>query len=519
MTFPTNLGALIARGEGADTLAIIGLDDGFNERRYTFAELDALADAVAYTLAAQYARGERVALLAANSADYVATMLGIMRAGLVAVPVNYKFPRALIADVIADSGARLVFTDSQRVGDAPATLPRVVFGGQEEAPGAQGFQSFIAAEKSHGPTFVPVVPHENEAALFLYTSGSTGRPKGVVLSHASHLWVVETRLKAQPLSGERVLIAAPLYHMNALALVFLTLSARATTVLMPAFNARNYIRAIDTYRCTWLTSVPPMIAMMMQEHELLARTDLSSVRYVRMGSAPVSGALLERTHALLPNATVINAYGTTEGGPVVFGPHPAGLPMPTHAIGAAHRQVELRLIDTNGELASEGELEMRSAGLMNGYHNRPDLATPITPDGFYRTGDVFRRDENDFYTFIGRRDDMFVSGGENIFPGDVEKMLEWHPSIQQASVIPVDDAIKGTKPVAFVVLKPGAQLSAEEVKAFALEHAPAYQHPRQVWFVDAFPLASTNKIDRAVLKREAARRLTEEGNPGKDRGR
>jgi long-chain acyl-CoA synthetase len=516
MSFATNLGALIARdARDANALAIIGLDDGFNERRYTFAELDVLADAVARTLAAQYTRGERIAVLAANSPDYVATMLGIMRAGLVAVPVNYKFPRALIADVIADSGARLVFTDPQRFADAPVSLPRVVFNGEQDADGAQGFASFIADAKARGQTFEPIVPHEKEAALFLYTSGSTGRPKGVVLSHASHLWVVETRLKAQPLDRERVLIAAPLYHMNALALVFLALAARATTVLMPAFNARNYIRAIDAYRCTWLTSVPPMIAMMMQERELLARTDLSSVRYVRMGSAPVSGALLARTHALLPNAKVINAYGTTEGGPVVFGPHPAGLPTPPLAIGAAHPQVELRLVDTSGERASEGELEMRSAGLMNGYHNRPDLAPPITPDGFYRTGDVFRRDENGFYTFIGRRDDMFVSGGENIFPGDVEKMLERHPSIQQASVIPVDDAIKGTKPVAFVVLKPGAHLSAEAVKAFALEHAPAYQHPRQVWFVDAFPLASTNKIDRAVLKREAARRLADEGYPEK----
>jgi long-chain acyl-CoA synthetase len=514
MTFPKNLGALIARDEsgdrGTDTPAIMGLDDAFNERQYTFAELDTLADAVAHTLTGRYTRGDRIALLAANSADYVATMLGIMRAGLVAVPVNYKFPRALIADVIADSGARLVFTDSKRFADAPVALPRVVFDGQQEVIDAQAFRSFIAPAKSQGLIFEPVVPHENEAALFLYTSGSTGRPKGVVLSHASHLWVVETRLNAQPLSGERVLIAAPLYHMNALALVFLALAARATTVLMPAFNARNYIRAINTYRCTWLTSVPPMIAMMMQEHELLARTDLSSVRYVRMGSAPVSNALLERTHALLPNATVINAYGTTEGGPVVFGPHPAGLPTPTHAIGAAHPQVALRLVGTNGEIASEGELEMRSPGLMTGYHNRLDLATPITPDGFYRTGDVFRRDENGFYTFIGRRDDMFVSGGENIFPGEVEKMLERHPSIQQASVIPVDDAIKGTKPVAFVVLKQGVQLSAEEVKAFALEHAPAYQHPRQVWLVDAFPLASTNKIDRALLKREAAKRLAHE---------
>lgn len=509
MTFPTNLGALISRDDtDKDAVAIIGLDETFDARQYTFAELDAIADAVAHTLRRQYARGDRIAVLAANSAEYVATMLGIMRAGLVAVPVNYKFPRALIAEVIADSGARLVFSDPKRFPDAPSALPRVVF---NSADNEHSFDAFIAEEKAHGGPFEPIVPHENEAALFLYTSGSTGRPKGVVLSHASHRWVVETRLAAQPLKSERVLIAAPLYHMNALALAFLALAARATTVLMPAFNARNYIRAVDTYRCTWLTSVPPMIAMMMQERDLLSQTDLSSVRYVRMGSAPVSGALLDQIHALLPNAKVINAYGTTEGGPVVFGPHPGGVPTPPLAIGVAHPLVQLRLVDTNGQVADEGELEMRSPGLMNGYHNRADLAPPITPDGFYRTGDVFRRDENGFYTFIGRRDDMFVSGGENIFPGDVEKMLERHPLIQQASVIPVDDAIKGTKPVAFIVRKPGAELSAEAVKKFALEHAPAYQHPRQVWFVDAFPLASTNKIDRAALKRDAAKRLAQEG--------
>jgi acyl-CoA synthetase (AMP-forming)/AMP-acid ligase II len=508
MTFPTNLGALIARDDtDKNAVAIIGLDEAFSARQYTFAELDAIADAVAHTLCRQYARGERIAVLAANSAEYIATMLGIMRAGLIAVPVNYKFPPALIAAVIADSGARLVFSDPKRFADAPVSLPRVVFDSPNDP---HDFDAFIAEARTHGGPFEPIVPQENDAALFLYTSGSTGRPKGVVLSHASHLWVVETRLQAQSLTNERVLIAAPLYHMNALALAFLALAARATTVLMPAFNARNYIRAINTYRCTWLTSVPPMIAMMMQERDLLSQTDLSSVRYVRMGSAPVSGALLDQIHALLPNAKVINAYGTTEGGPVVFGPHPEGLPTPPLAIGAAHPQVQLRLLDTNGQPADEGELEMRSPGLMNGYHSRADLAPPITPDGFYRTGDVFRRDENGFYTFIGRRDDMFVSGGENIFPGDVEKMLERHPLIQQASVIPVDDAIKGTKPVAFIVRKPGAELSAEAVKKFALEHAPAYQHPRQVWFVDAFPLASTNKIDRAALKRDAAKRLVAE---------
>jgi long-chain acyl-CoA synthetase len=513
MTFPTNLGALIDRGADSQALALIGLDSQFNETRYTFGALDALADALARNLRAQYEPGERVAVLAANSAQYIATMLGIMRAGLVAVPVNFKFPPALIADVIADSGARLVFSDAPRAPHAPPALPLVVFDPASSSAGAAlpsgsvAFSAFIAAHAAHDTPFELHSPAQGEAALILYTSGSTGRPKGVVLSHQSHLWVVQTRLATQALADERILIAAPLFHMNALALVFLALAARATTVLLPQFDARHYIRAIDTYRCTWLTAVPPMIAMMLRERELLKQTDLSSVRFVRMGSAPVSPALLAQTHALLPNAKVINAYGTTEGGPVVFGPHPQGLPAPAMSVGYAHPLVDMRLVDEQGWSAHEGELQLRSAGLMSGYHNRPDLPPPITPDGYYRTGDVFRRDEQGFYTFVGRRDDMFVSGGENIFPGEIEKMLERHPAIEQACVVPVVDDIKGTKPVAFIVVKPDSALDEAQVKAFALEHAPAYQHPRHVWFVAALPLASTNKIDRGRLKAEAAQRL------------
>ena len=144
---------------------------------------------------------------------------------------------------------------------------------------------------------------------------------------------------------------------------------------------------------------------------------------------------------------------------------------------------------------------------MNGYHNRPELPSPFTADSFYRTGDLFHRDANGFHFFAGRTDDMFVSGGENIHPSDVERMLERHPAIAQACVVPVEDEIKGTKPVAFIVARRGASLSDNEVKEFALAHAPAYQHPRFVWFVDALPLSSTNKIDRATLRREAAQRL------------
>jgi acyl-CoA synthetase (AMP-forming)/AMP-acid ligase II len=147
---------------------------------------------------------------------------------------------------------------------------------------------------------------------------------------------------------------------------------------------------------------------------------------------------------------------------------------------------------------------MKCPAVMSGYHQRPDLKPPFTADGFYITGDVFRRDENGFHYFVGRSDDMFVSGGENIYPADVERMLERHPAIAQAAVVPVDDDIKGTKPVAFVILKPGQKPSEDEIKKFALANAPAYQHPRSVWFVDDLPLASTNKLDRSGLMRRAA---------------
>ena len=145
--------------------------------------------------------------------------------------------------------------------------------------------------------------------------------------------------------------------------------------------------------------------------------------------------------------------------------------------------------------------------MMNGYHNRPERPSPFTRDGFYKTGDVFRCDGDGFHFFIGRTDDMFVSGGENIYPGDVERMLERHPGIAQACVVPIEDEIKGEKPVAFVVAKPGFDLSEAEVKEYALAHAPAYQHPRFVWFADSLPLSSTNKLDRAALRREAESRV------------
>jgi acyl-CoA synthetase (AMP-forming)/AMP-acid ligase II len=239
-----------------------------------------------------------------------------------------------------------------------------------------------------------------------------------------------------------------------------------------------------------------MWARVVKEQELLAQNDIKSVRRLMLGSAPMTMGLWDKIKLALPNVTLSIGYGTTEAGPAVFGPHPKGIPTPPLALGYPINPEAVRLI--NGS-ENEGVLLMRNPALMDHYHNLPQQTAKAITGGWYYSGDVMRRDENGFYYFVGRADDMFVSGGENIYPGEVEALLERHPAIQQAAVVAVPDDIKGQKPVAFVVRSPGTTLNEQQVKDHALANAPAYQHPRRVWFLDELPLAGTNKIDRKAL--------------------
>jgi acyl-CoA synthetase (AMP-forming)/AMP-acid ligase II len=482
-----NQGNAILPDAPDDRLALIDFGTGV-ERRFTYGDLRCSTAAVARGLLHRgVKRGDRIAILALNRAEFLFSFLGAMQAGLVAVPVNYKLPPDTVRYVVDDCDARIVLGDAARLPLAPESVAKACFD--------DGFDELL----DEGP-FTPLEMQPDEPAMFLYTSGSSGRPKGVVLSHHSHIWVVTVRARVPGPAGQRSLVAAPLYHMNGLASCQATFAQGDTVVLLPQFTAVGYIEAIDRCRVDLLTSVPTMIAMMLRERELLARTDLSCVRRVSMGSAPLTQSLIDQVRSVFPKAQIVNGYGTTEIGPIVFGPHPDGIKQPELSPGYPHRAVQVRLVRDGREVADEGVLEARCDALMTHYHKLPEAtAKAMTADGYYRTGDVFRRDANGFFFFVGREDDMFVCGGENIFPGEVEKLLERHPAIDQAAIIPVPDELKGHKPIAFVVRADGSSLDEDAVKAYAIANAPAYQHPRRVIFIDEMPLAGTNKIDKRAL--------------------
>ena len=435
-------------------------------------------------------RGEAVAIVAANSTDYLVLYMATMAAGLVSVCVNHKLPRETVAHIMKDSAIKLAIADAERAALVSALVPTVAM---------EQLDSLLDGDASRG-RFEPVDMAPEEVAMVLYTSGSTGLPKGVPLTHGGYIWATgATPEQRAGIEGQKVIIAAPLFHMNGLFSAKMVMINGGTIVLMTSFTARGYIRAIDRQRVSMITSVPTMLALVMRETEELARADLGCVTTAVTGSAPSTAEFFEQMHRLFPNAETANSWGTTESGPLGFGPHPDGIPKPMGALGYPRANIEVKFVGGAETGATQGVLHIRTPALMTGYLNRETDTKKRLIDGWYDTGDVMRRDENGFVFFVGRADDMFQCGGENVYPGEVEKLLGQHPEVAQACVVPVPDEIKYQLPVAFVVARPGTTPTEEALRRFALDNGPPYAHPRAVWFVDELPLAGTNKIDRKTL--------------------
>ena len=507
--FPRNLGDLLCRAGTGERTALVDLRIEESPVELSATALDRRVRAFARGLRRRgIGTGQRVGFLLDNRWELLVGCLGTMTAGAVAVPINHKFPAETVEHILDDSDVALLFHDEQRQPLASTAVLRVDFDG---AAGAE-LEAFM--DEGELDTYEP---REGDLAEILYTSGSTGLPKGVPLDHGGQLWALSKYL--QPVEGDEAtgasLIVAPLFHMNALFFSSVCLLNGTTIVLQPRFDPVRYIHAVARYRCSIVSGVPTMFAMVAALDAETLPLDLSCVELVFVGSAPLSGKLLKQIGELFPSAQISNGYGTTEAGPAVFGPHPDGKPRPPLSIGHPFEDVEWRLV--GGPSAQEGALELKTAALTSGYLNRPEADAERFENGWYKTGDVMRHDEDGFFYFVSRTDDMFVCGGENVFPSEVESLVNRHPAVRQSLVVEAPDDIKGRVPVAFVVPVAGSAFPDDaagierEIKVLCLANGPAYLHPRRVLFKDELPVGGTHKYDRRALEQEAAELMFAEG--------
>ena len=448
--YPYNLGNLLKRKD--NKIAIV------HETSYTFKDVDNRANGFSNGLLKNgIVQGDRVAILSENSIDLVCAYLGVLRIGAVAVLINPKLPQDLITYIIIDSQAKILLTENN-------------------------FNEYRSNNIS------PVIKHmsEEDPAFILYTSGSTNKPKGVIIPHR-HLWTLEQKTKLDFWDKVRMLISAPLCHMNGLSSIEICLCSGASAYLMIKFDSTKAIGLIIDHKINYLSVVPTMMKLLLND---VGDNDLSCIKHIAMASAPVSIGLYNEVKRKIPSAGIYIAYGCTEAGPGLFGFHPTK-PTPELSVGYRIPGIDYRIVD--------GILQVRSPSMMLKYNN---FSASFTEDNFFITNDLFREEDGFFY-FLGRADDMFVSGGDNIYPKQIESILEEHPLVSAAAVIGIEDEIKGSKPYAFVV----SDASEEELKNHILKFLPNNHCPRKIWFLTEIPLTSVNKVNKNLLKDEAKRLL------------
>jgi len=423
--------------------------------------------------------GDRVAVYAANSVEWVLAYLGVQRAGGVAVMMNPDYHRSEAEHILHDSEPRCAIADAKR-----ADIVRSI--GVDVIP-VEELPRGVAPE-------MPNLTSESPAAI-LYTSGTTGRPKGALLDQGNLLAQARGAIEVWRWTDQDVLVhALPLFHLHGLGMgLHGTLLSGGSAVLV-AFTPENVVREL-TRGGTMLFGVPSMYQRLcewLEEHP----TDLSHVRVFVSGSAPLPPALFERCERLLGQKPV-ERYGITEGGIVVTNPYDG--PRQPGRVGYPFPGVEVRL----GEL---NEVQLRGGQVFTGYWRNPQATKEaFTDDGFFRTGDVGEIGEDGSLAIRGRIKELIITGGFNVYPREVELVLEEHPSVHEVAVAGVPSERWGEEVTAFVVPRAAAQLDEHELIAFAHERLASYKCPKRVVRVETLPRNAMGKVQRSVLVAQGAR--------------
>ena len=494
--------------------------------RLTYAQVDGLANQVANALvAAGIGPGDKVALTCPNTPYFSVVYFGILKAGAVVVPLNVLLKAREVAYHLTDSDARAYFCFEGVPGLPMGDEGLAGFG---EAPGCElfvtitsdplaaspydGMPTLFGLIGAHPATFETAATDEDDTAVILYTSGTTGQPKGAELRHRNMYWTARISgelAEADPDDPGRILLVLPLFHSYGQTCVQnAALMYGGTSVLMPRFEAWGALELIRTERITGFSGVPTMFWGMLaalDEHPDYPVDEVTG-HLERVGSGGAALPVeIHREWERRFGIVIQEGYGLSETSPTAtFSPF--GQPARPGSVGIPVPGVEMRLIEpgTWEEIAwspdAVGEIAIKGPNVMKGYYRRPEATEgALSRDGWFRTGDLARRDEDGWYYIVDRAKDLIIRGGFNVYPREIEEVLMTHPAVSLAAVIGVPSEEYGEEVKAYVILKPGHEATAEELVDWSRGQMAAYKYPRVVEIATELPMTSTGKILKRAL--------------------
>lgn len=496
----TNDWSLKWAGYNPDKVAVAEFETG---RQLTYSQLNKLGNGLSYyfTHELKLKKGDRIAILAENCLEYIALLAVAQKTGIILVPLNYRLTSHEIDFLISDSEPALIITEDKFFEKVQQTSAFKAVKHHLNLLDLQSKTVELLNSKDIASITGETITHQ-DAALIIYTSGTTAFPKGSVYTHGMMFWnSINTQLRLDITSADRSVNVAPPFHTgnwNVLLTPFL--HHGAYTLIMNSFDADKVLEVLEKDDLTIFWAVPTMLKMMADSPHF-ANVNLSKIRYFIVGGEAMPVPLIEKWHA--KGVPIRQGYGLTEVGPNVTSLNHQDAIRKAGSIGKPNFYYGAKLVDEHGnetEPNQPGELVLSGPTVTPGYWKNPEATASTIIDGWFHTGDIMRRDEEGFLFVVDRIKNMYISGAENVYPAEIEYLLRSHPAIDAVAIIGVPDEKWGESGMAFIVVKAGENLSAEDIFAYCHSKLAKFKIPKFVKFLDELPKNDAGKIDRKKLK-------------------